>query len=110
MKENEDDKIDVQVGGRGKCKTLQITCDAETMTELARLVYTKLQNVEAKPVPPHEVSEIILMRQSPADTAQQTIEDRFWMFGCLFGVVIVCCMIILMIIGAGTVGDWLFGG
>lgn len=105
------EKIEVEVGGRGSNRTLQITCDSKTMTELAGLIYTKLQNVEAKPVPPHDVSEIYLFREGPESTAQQTAwEDWFWMFGCFFGVAVLAVMIVLMIVGAGTVGEWLFGG
>ena len=103
------DEITVEVGGRGRNRTLHITCHDQTMTELASLIYTKLQNVEAKPVPPHDVSEIWLFRQGPESTAQKAAwEDWFWMFGCFFGVVVLAVMIVLMIVGAGTVGEWLW--
>jgi hypothetical protein len=101
-------KIEVDVHGRRQRKTLHVECDPDTMAEIAALVFTKLQNTTAKPVPTEDVAEIIC-RLSQWDTAQQKSQDSLTIFGCLSGVVLAVAAFVLMVIGFVTVVESLWG-
>lgn len=103
-------EISVEVGGRGRCRTLTITCDPTTITELAALIYTQLQNVQAKPVPPHDVSEILIYRESPADAAHENVQNSLSILGCLGSLALGLVAFSFMIIGFVATVEWLRGG
>lgn len=103
-------KIEVQVQGRRQRKTLHIECDPETMAEIASLVFTKLHNTTAQPVPAEDVAEISIWRQRQWDKAQQKSQDSLAIFGCLSGIVLAVAAFILMVIGFVTVVESLREG